>query len=59
MNSIQKRPSLPICIVMDLIGYATYALPFIGEIGDMIWAPVSGLIFINYSVDGKERWAVF
>ena len=34
-----------ICIVMDLLGYASYTLPFMGEIGDMIWAPVSGLIF--------------
>jgi hypothetical protein len=30
---------------MDLLGYASYTLPFMGEIGDMIWAPVSGLIF--------------
>lgn len=30
---------------MDLLGYASYALPFMGEIGDMIWAPISGLIF--------------
>lgn len=45
MNGLQKRPSLLICIVMDLLGYASYTLPFMGEIGDMIWAPVSGLIF--------------
>ena len=30
---------------MDLIGYATYAIPGIGEFGDIIWAPVSALIF--------------
>ena len=56
MNSIQKRPSLLICIVMDLIGYATYALPFVGEIGDMIWAPVSGLIF--YKLFGGWKGAM-
>jgi len=30
---------------MDLIGMATYAIPFFGEIGDMFWAPVSAFIF--------------
>jgi hypothetical protein len=30
---------------MDLIGYATYAIPFIGEIADIIWAPLSAIIF--------------
>ena len=45
MSTTQKQPSLLICIVMDLLGYASYALPLLGEFGDMIWAPVSGLIF--------------
>jgi len=30
---------------MDLIGYATYAIPGLGEFADVIWAPISGLIF--------------
>jgi hypothetical protein len=30
---------------MDLIGYATYAIPFLGEFADIIWAPISGIIF--------------
>jgi hypothetical protein len=30
---------------MDLIGYATYLLPFIGELGDILWAPLSAYIF--------------
>ena len=33
------------CLIMDLIGYATYAVPFLGEIGDIVWAPISALIF--------------
>ncbi|HRO44633.1 hypothetical protein [Agriterribacter sp.] len=45
MNTAQKQPALLICLVMDLLGYASYALPFLGEFGDVIWAPVSGLIF--------------
>jgi hypothetical protein len=30
---------------MDLIGMATYAIPLLGEFGDVIWAPVSAFIF--------------
>jgi hypothetical protein len=41
----KKRPSLLFCIIMDLIGCASYALPGIGEFADIFWAPVSGLIF--------------
>jgi hypothetical protein len=40
-----RRPSLVFCIIMDLLGYATYAIPFFGEIADIIWAPLSGIIF--------------
>ena len=41
----QTSTSLVFCVLMDLIGYATYAIPGIGEFGDIIWAPVSALIF--------------
>lgn len=40
-----RQPSLLFCVIMDLIGYATYAIPIIGELADVIWAPASGLIF--------------
>jgi hypothetical protein len=30
---------------MDLLGYASYTVPGLGEFSDIIWAPVSGLIF--------------
>ncbi|MGK2862990.1 MAG: hypothetical protein ACSLE0_13735 [Chitinophagaceae bacterium] len=43
----KKQPSLIFCILMDLVGYATYAIPFFGEIGDILWAPVSSLIFMS------------
>ncbi len=38
-------PSLVFCIAMDAIGYFTYAIPVLGELGDIIWAPVSAMIF--------------
>lgn len=40
-------PSLVLCILMDLIGYATYAIPVLGELGDLVWAPVSAFIFFK------------
>ena len=40
-----RQPSLAFCILMDLIGYASYAIPVVGELTDAIWAPISGLIF--------------
>jgi len=43
----KKQPSLIFCILMDLVGYATYAVPFLGEMGDIIWAPVSSIIFMS------------
>lgn len=42
---VENLPSLAFCIVMDLLGMSTYALPFMGEWGDMIWAPISAMIF--------------
>jgi hypothetical protein len=42
---IKKQPTLLFCIVMDLLGYATYAVPVFGEVADFIWAPISAVIF--------------
>jgi hypothetical protein len=44
-NMYRRQPSLLFCLVMDLIGYTTYAVPFLGEFADIIWAPISGIIF--------------
>ena len=30
---------------MDFIGYASYAIPGLGEFADIIWAPISAFIF--------------
>jgi hypothetical protein len=38
-------PNIAICIIMDLVGMATYALPALGEFGDIVWAPISGFVF--------------
>ena len=41
----RRQPSLIFCVLMDLIGYASYAIPFFGEIADLFWAPLSSIIF--------------
>lgn len=42
-----KQPSLALCILMDLIGYASFAIPFLGEVIDIAWAPLSAAIFMR------------
>lgn len=41
----QFLPSIAICFAMDLIGMFTYAIPALGEFGDVVWAPLSAFIF--------------
>jgi hypothetical protein len=43
---MKRQPSLIFCILMDVVGYATYAVPVLGEVGDIIWAPISAIIFM-------------
>lgn len=38
-------PALWACVLMDLIGCASYAVPILGEVSDVIWAPISALLF--------------
>ena len=52
----KRKVSLWLCILMDLVGYATYSIPVLGELGDLLWAPVSGLIF--YQLFGGWKGAL-
>jgi hypothetical protein len=38
-------PPLALCLLMDMLGCASYAIPFFGELFDLIWAPISALIY--------------
>ena len=38
-------PSLYACLILDAIGCLSYVIPFLGEFSDVVWAPVSGIIF--------------
>jgi hypothetical protein len=44
-NNFAFKPTLAFCIIMDAIGVFTYALPILGEFGDIVWAPLSAYIF--------------
>jgi len=47
------------CIIIDLIGMATYLVPGFGELGDIAWAPIqTGLIrLITGHSDGWTKLA--
>jgi len=45
MSNNKSTPSIVFCIIMDLIGYASFSIPIIGEVSDLIWAPISAFIF--------------
>jgi hypothetical protein len=44
-SSEQKYGKLILCILMDIIGYATFSIPLLGEFGDIVWAPISAFVF--------------
>jgi hypothetical protein len=44
----KEKPPLPnifACIVMDIIGMASYIIPGLGELADVWWACLSAIIF--------------
>jgi hypothetical protein len=50
-------PSIYLCILLDIIGMTSYLLPVIGETEDIVWAPVSAIIF--YFLFGKKKFGFF
>lgn len=47
LNVSKPLPPLALCILLDAIGCASYLLPFLGELIDVIWAPISGIIYFR------------
>ena len=44
----KKKPFVPniaLCIVLDIIGMASYFIPALGEVVDAAWAPISAILF--------------
>ena len=47
----EKKPVLPnifFCIMLDAIGMASYFIPALAEVTDVVWAPISGFLFITF-----------
>ena len=47
VKSKAQTPSLIFCVLMDLIGYASFTIPLLGEAIDLIWAPISAMIYFR------------
>lgn len=45
MKKSDRSPSLAFCVIMDLVGYFSYAIPLLGEFADLLWAPFSAIVF--------------
>ncbi|MEO6230124.1 MAG: hypothetical protein ABJB11_00810 [Ferruginibacter sp.] len=45
-------PRIGLCIILDIIGMSSIFFPVVGEFSDLIWAPLSALIF-NYLFGGR------
>lgn len=43
-NKNIRNRQLVIGIIMDILGCLTYAIPGLGELADIIWAPISAYI---------------
>ncbi|MDB5202061.1 MAG: hypothetical protein JWQ27_1470 [Ferruginibacter sp.] len=46
-SQTKPLPSLALCILFDAIGCMSFTLPLIGEFSDVIWAPLSGFIYLR------------
>lgn len=55
-----KYKKLVIGILLDVIGMVSFTLPFIGEFGDVIWAPLSAFLLTRMykGTTGKIAGAV-
>ena len=48
-----KIKKLILCLMLDVVGYFSFAIPFIGEFCDIIWAPIAAII--SYKMFGEKR----
>lgn len=51
-NANNKQRNLFLGILFDLLGMLTYLIPVLGEVGDVIWAPIAG-IMLSYMYKGS------
>ncbi len=49
---------LLICLTMDAVGMFSYLLPVLGELGDLVWAPINALFIMGLvGGEGVGGWA--
>ena len=48
-----KVKKLALCMLLDAVGYVSFAIPFVGEFSDIIWAPIAAMI--SYKMFGEKR----
>ncbi len=51
LNFSHKKRNLYLGILFDLLGMASYLIPFFGEFEDVIWAPLAGFT-LSYMYKG-------
>ncbi len=56
-RSLNPWTQLGVAILVDIAGAISYMLPFFGEFGDFLFAPVQAMIV--YWMVGKEDWGMF
>lgn len=44
VSTNSKYRKLALCLFLDFIGYLSYAIPFLGEFTDVIWAPIAAFL---------------
>jgi hypothetical protein len=43
-NTNTKTRDLVLSIIFDLIGMLSFAIPILGELADIVWAPIAGIL---------------
>ena len=41
----EKSPGIGMCLLLDIVGCISFAIPGIGEFSDVVWAPISAYLF--------------
>ena len=41
----KPMPSLSMCLLMDLLGFAFLSIPFLGPFVEMLFAPISAIVY--------------
>lgn len=55
MKSENKYQKLAISIVLDAVGYVSYLFPGLGEITDVVWAPIAAFLMTKLYKGNKGK----